>query len=61
MSEELEEITLEEILDEMLDAQIQIVDAVANGRPLPDAEDLKGRLQELQDILRGPDEAEDGG
>jgi hypothetical protein len=58
MSEELEEITLEEILDEMLDAQIQIVDAVANGRALPDPEDLKGRLQELQEILRGSDEDE---
>ncbi len=55
MSDELEEITLEEILDEMLEAQIQIVDAVSGGAKLADPEELKGRIQELQEILRGPD------
>jgi len=55
MSDELEEITLEEILDEMLEAQIQIVDALSSGSKLADPEELKGRLQELQEILRGPD------
>jgi hypothetical protein len=55
MSDELEEITLEEILDEMLEAQIQIVDAVSGGGKLADPEELKGRLQELQEILRGSD------
>ena len=55
MSEEMEEISLEEILDEMLEAQIQIVDALAGGRKLEDPEDMKARLQELQEILRGPD------
>lgn len=57
--QEFEEITLEEILDEMIDAQIQIVDAISGGGKLPDPEELKGRLQELQEILRGADLAVD--
>lgn len=56
MSDELEEITLEEILDDIIDAQIQIIDAVAKGKPVADAEDLMARLQALQEILRGADE-----
>ena len=56
MSDELEEITLEEILDDIIDAQIQIIDAVSKGKPVADAEELMGRLQGLQEILRGADE-----
>jgi hypothetical protein len=56
MSDELEEITLEEILDDIIDAQIQIIDAVSKGKPVTDAEGLMARLQELQEILRGADE-----
>ena len=56
MSDELEEITLEEILDDIIDAQIQIIDAVAKGKPVADAEELMARLQALQEILRGADE-----
>ena len=56
MSDELEEITLEEILDDIIDAQIQIIDAVSKGKPLANGEDLMARLQELQEILRGADE-----
>jgi hypothetical protein len=56
MSDELEEITLEEILDDIIDAQIQIIDAVSKGKPMANGEDLMARLQELQEILRGADE-----
>lgn len=56
MSDELEEITLEEILDDIIDAQIQIIDAVSKGKPVANGEDLMARLQELQEILRGADE-----
>ncbi|MGS1017057.1 hypothetical protein [Allosphingosinicella humi] len=56
MSDELEEITLEEILDDIIDAQIQIIDAVSKGKPMANGEDLIARLQELQEILRGADE-----
>jgi len=56
MSDELEEITLEEILDDIIDAQIQIIDAVSKGKPVADAEELMARLQGLQEILRGADE-----
>jgi hypothetical protein len=56
MSDELEEITLEEILDDIIDAQIQIIDAVSKGKPVADAEELMARLQALQEILRGADE-----
>jgi hypothetical protein len=56
MSDELEEITLEEILDDIIDAQIQIIDAVSKGKPVTNGEDLMARLQELQEILRGADE-----
>jgi hypothetical protein len=49
--EEEEGVTLEEILIEMLDAQIELVDAVATGRPLADSEGLKVRLLDMRDLL----------
>ena len=52
MAEEDEEgVTLEEILIEMIDAQLEIVDAVSSGRPLADGEALKVRLSDLRDLL----------
>jgi hypothetical protein len=49
--EEPEGITLEEILIEMIDAQLEIVEAVSSGSPLTDPEELKGRLGDLRDVL----------
>ncbi len=46
-----EEISLEEILVEILDAQIALVEAVSGGTPLTDAEGLKVRLRDLRDLL----------
>ena len=46
-----EGISLEEILVEMLDAQIALIEAVSGGKPLPDAENLKDRLNDLRDLL----------
>ncbi len=52
MADEDEEgVTLEEILIEIVDAQIELVDAVSTGRPLGDAEELKLRLNDLRDLL----------
>ena len=44
-------ITLEEILIEMIDAQLELVEAVAGGKKLEDADDLRGRLNDLRDVL----------
>ena len=49
--EDDEGISLEEILVEMLDAQIALIEAVSGGKPLLDAENLKGRLNDLRDLL----------
>jgi hypothetical protein len=49
--EDDEGISLEEILVEMIDAQIALIEAVAGGKPLPDAENLRGRLNDLRDLL----------
>jgi hypothetical protein len=49
--EDMEGISLEEILVEMLDAQIALVEAVSGGKPLTDAEGLKDRLHDLRDLL----------
>ncbi len=49
--EDEEGVTLEEILIEMIDAQLEIVDAVSSGRPLADGEALKVRLSDLRDLL----------
>jgi hypothetical protein len=46
-----EEISLEEILVEILDAQIALIDAVSGGTPLEDADGLKVRLHDLRDLL----------
>lgn len=46
-----EEITLEEILVEIIDAQIALIEAASSGTPLADAEGLKVRLRDLRDLL----------
>jgi hypothetical protein len=49
--QEPEGITLEEILIEMIDAQMEMVEAVSSGTPLADPDELKGRLSDLRDVL----------
>jgi len=58
-NEEEEGVTLEEILIEILDAQIELVEAVASGKPLTDGEGLKLRLNDLREILENSVVAED--
>ena len=59
--EDMEGISLEEILVEMLDAQIALIEAVSGGKPITDAENLKNRLHDLRDLLENavmePDDA----
>ena len=59
--EDMEGISLEEILVEMLDAQIALIEAVSGGKPIMDAENLKNRLHDLRDLLENavmePDDA----
>lgn len=47
----VEEISLEEILVEIIDTQIALIDAVAGGQALADADGLKNRLEDLRDLL----------
>ena len=49
--EDEEGIGLEEILIEILEAQIELVDAISSGKPLADGEALKLRLVDLRDLL----------
>lgn len=52
MSDEFDEgVTIEEILIEIVDAQIEFVEAVTTGKPLGDPEGLKLRLNDLRDLL----------
>jgi hypothetical protein len=50
-NEDEEGISMEEIIIEMLEAQIEVIQAVSSGKPLADAENLTSRLQDLRDLL----------
>ena len=50
-----ETINLEEILVEMIDAQLALIDAVTGGEVLTDPDALKERLQDLRDLLEQAD------
>jgi hypothetical protein len=54
-----EGISLEEILVEILDAQIALIDAVSGGNPLTDSDGLKLRLHDLRELLEQAVEAPD--
>ena len=52
MADEDEEgVTLEEILVEIVDAQLELVEAISTGKPLADSEALKVRLNDIRDLL----------
>ncbi|QAY79499.1 hypothetical protein [Sphingosinicella sp. BN140058] len=52
MADEDEEgVTLEEILVEIVDAQLELVEAISSGKPLTDSEALKLRLNDIRDLL----------
>ena len=58
--EEEEGVTLEEILIEMIDAQLELVEALSSGRPLTDGEALKVRLIDMRDLLADAIDLDDG-
>ncbi len=51
MQEDEEGVGLEEILIEIVDAQIELIECLATGKPLTDGEALKLRLSDLRDLL----------
>ena len=52
MTDEDEEgVSLEEILVEIVEAQLELIEAISTGRPLTDVEALKLRLTDIRDML----------
>lgn len=61
MADEDEEgVTLEEILVEIVDAQLELVEAISSGKPLTDGEALKLRLNDIRDLLESYTGDDDG-
>ncbi len=52
VEEDEEGVGLEEILIEIVDAQIELVECLTTGRPLTDGEALKLRLNDLREMLQ---------
>ncbi|HEY0044621.1 MAG TPA: hypothetical protein VGB62_08740 [Allosphingosinicella sp.] len=52
-------VTLEEILIEIVEAQLELVEAVSSGKPLADSEGIKARLMDIQDLLANAVDAEE--
>lgn len=51
MQEDEEGVGLEDILIEIVDAQLELVECLTTGKPLTDGEGLKLRLSDLRDML----------
>ena len=58
--EDQDGVSLEEILIAIVDAQLEIVEAVSTGKPLTDAEELKLQLHDIREMLDGALPDDDG-